>query len=165
MAASLGDKKQNFGIMPLVLIACFFVLGVWSLANAYIMMTTGVRPRYVSMSEAGLIYIAGDLFGETGKIYFGSLFLALEGIFFIVFPFYFEFWWSRKHQLSPGQKSAMHHAAIWAPVIFLLAGAAIFCEQYGYFFPDIILTIVMVAVAIYVRIAEPKDNEKSEPPE
>jgi len=99
----------------------------------------------VPIREAGLLDLLNALFGKTSQVYIGGSFLIVEGLFFIAMPFYLDFWWSEN------QRRAIHHSAIWVPLVFLLAGAAIVCDEYGYVIPNIILTTAMIAVAVWVK--------------
>jgi len=161
MPTDTTTAKNNEWALPLIIIACFFIEGVWTLANAWILLTTHLRPRYVSMGEAGALDILDGIFGKDDKTYIGGLLLIFEGVFFIAFPFYIEFFWSRRNQLNKAQRRAVHHSTIWTPIIFLLAGAAILCDQLGYVTANILFTIILISAAIWARVSKPKEDLKS----
>lgn len=161
MATETTSAPKHEWAMPFVIMLCFFILGVWTLSNAWDLITTGMRPRYVSLREAGVIDILEIVFGKIGKTYVGGTVLIIEGLFYIGLPFYIEFIWSRKNQYNEAQRRAIHHSTIWMPIIFLLIGAAILCDQLGYVSANISFTVVLIAAAVWSHASGPK--AESEP--
>jgi len=164
MASETTSAPKHEWAMPFVIMLCFFILGVWTLSNAWDLITTGMKPRYVSLREAGVIDILEIVFGKDGKTYVGGTLLIIEGLFYIGLPFYIEFIWSRKNQFNQAQRRAVHHSTIWMPISFLLVGAAILCDQLGYVSAVLMFTVVLITAAVWAHTSRPKvDNQHDKP--
>ena len=162
MANEETENKKNEWAMPIPIMVCFFIEGVWTLSNAWDLIATHKKPRYISFRDAGVIDILGGLRGNSRKTYVAAPLLIIEGIFFIVIPFYIEFVWKGKNHLNAAQKRFAHHSAIWMPIVFLLLGASVLSDQQGYVAVSALFTLALFAAAIWSRISEPKDEVQSE---